>query len=378
MNQDVMIVSRARTPIGRFQGALASLAAPELGSHALKAAIERAALGAADIGEVIMGQVLSAGVGQAPARQAALGAGIPVSSPCTTVNKVCGSGLKAVMLAAQAIQLGERQIVAAGGMESMSNAPYLMPKARSGYRMGHQQVLDAILQDGLLDPYSKNHMGIFGDQCASEFNFSRADQDNYAKQSYERALAAQKTGLFANEIIAVGECAADEEPAGYKPEKMANLKPAFGASGTVTAANASKINDGAAALILMSAEEVKHRGIKPLARITGMATFAQDPAHFTTAPIGAIKMLGAEKSDFFEINEAFSAVTMAAIKGLNLDPARVNPWGGAVAMGHPIGCSGARILCTLLSVLEHHQAKTGCAAICLGGGEAVAVKVERF
>lgn len=380
-HHDVVIVSRARTPIGRFQGAFVKKTAPELGSVAIKSAIERAGLTSNDIQEVIMGQVLTAGTGQAPARQASLGAEIPNSVPCMTINKVCGSGLKAVMLGAQSIQLGESQIVVAGGMESMSNTPYLLPKARTGFRLGNSQVVDAILQDGLLDPYSKTHMGVFGDQCASEFKFTREQQDAFAKRSYERALEAQKSGWFKDEIIPV-EIENDEEPADFKPEKMPLLKPVFGKEGTVTAANASKISDGAAAIILMNAAESQRRGIKALAKIKAMATYAQDPAHFTTAPIEAIRRVAkkAEISiddiDYFEINEAFSTVTMAAIEALKLNPNHVNPWGGAVALGHPIGCSGARILCTLLSVMARNQAKLGCAAICLGGGEAVSVLIE--
>ncbi|MES2503642.1 MAG: acetyl-CoA C-acyltransferase [Myxococcota bacterium] len=383
MLHDVVILSRARTPIGSFNGGLSRFSAPELGAAALKVAVERAGLSGNDIGEVLMGQVLTAGVGQAPARQAALRAEIPASVPCTTVNKVCGSGLKAVMLGAQAILLGEAQIVAAGGMESMTQAPYLLPKARFGYRLGSGQVLDAILQDGLSDPYTQAHMGTFGDQCAAEFAFSRADQDDFAKISYERALNAHKNGYFKNELAFIG-IEEDEEPKNYKPEKMPVLKPAFGPSGTVTVANASKINDGAAALVLASGTEAQKRGLKPLAKIIGTGTFAQEPARFTTAPIGAIQKAvqnaGILLSDieYFEINEAFSTVTMACTKELNLSAERVNVWGGAVALGHPIGSSGARILCTLISVLQHHQAKYGCAAICLGGGEAVAVIVENM
>lgn len=380
-HQDVVIVSRARTPIGRFLGAFSAVPAPDLGAAVIQAAVSRAGLSGLDVDEVIMGQVLTAGVGQAPARQAALKADLPVSVPCTTVNKVCGSGLKAVILAAQSIQLGETQIAVAGGMESMSCAPYLMPKARLGYRMGNQAIWDAILQDGLLDPYSQAHMGVFGDQCAAEFHFSRQEQDAFAQSSYEKALSAQKNGFFKQEItpLLIDQ---DEEPAGYKPEKMALLKPAFASTGTVTAANASKINDGAAALVLMNESESCKRNIKPLVKIISMATFAQDPAHFTTAPAGAIKQalqkanLALSDIDFFEINEAFAVVAMACIQELGLDPAKVNIWGGAVALGHPIGCSGARLLVTLCSILENRQAKTGCVAICLGGGEAVALIIS--
>lgn len=382
MQNDIVIASCARTPIGKFQGALGAFQAPDLGAHVIKTAVQKAGLCGSEIGEVFMGHVLTSGTGQAPARQAALKAEIPDSVPCTTINKVCGSGLKAIMLAAQAIQLGDTPIAVAGGMESMSNAPYLLPKARSGYRMGHQQVLDSILQDGLLDPYSKAHMGLFGDQCASELNFSREKQDSFAKRSYERALSAQRAGYFAQEIAPL-LIEHDEEPGSYKPEKMLTLKPAFGSLGTVTAANASKINDGAAAVVLMAQAEAQKRGTKPLARIVSMAGFAQDPAHFTTAPVGAIQLalkkgnLGLGDIDYFEINEAFSVVSLAAIKTLNLNPERVNIWGGAVALGHPIGCSGARILCTLTSILNHYEAKRGCVAICIGGGEALAMIIER-
>lgn len=382
MHHSVVIVSRARTPIGSFNGALSSLCAPDLGAVAIQAAVSRAGLSGSDIDEVLMGQVLTAGVGQAPARQAALKAQIPVFVPCTTINKVCGSGLKAVMLATQSIQLGDTQIAVAGGMESMSNAPYLMPKARFGYRMGNQQVLDAILQDGLLDPYSKAHMGTFGDLCATEFKFSREEQDAFAKTSYERALDAKKNSFFTAEIAPV-LIDQDEEPKNYKPEKIPVLKPAFGESGTITAANASKINDGAAAVVVMNEAQAQKRGIKPLAKILSMATFAQDPAHFTTAPAGAIELavkkagLALSDIDFFEINEAFAVVAMAAIKKLNLDTARVNIWGGAIALGHPIGCSGARLLGTLISILQHNKAKYGCVSICLGGGEAVSMIIER-
>jgi acetyl-CoA C-acetyltransferase len=382
MQNDIVIASCARTPIGSFGGALSSLQAPDLGAHVIKTAMARANLSGLDVSEVFMGQVLTSGTGQAPARQAALKAELPNSVPCTTVNKVCGSGLQAIILANQSLQLGSSSIAVAGGMESMSNAPYLLPKARTGYRMGHQQVLDSILQDGLLDPYGKAHMGVFGDQCAAEFEFSREDQDAFAKQSYERAIHAQKSRYFDNEIAPL-IIEQDEEPAKYKPEKMPTLKPAFAATGSVTAANASKINDGAAAVVLMTQQEARQRRVKPLVRILSMAAFAQDPAHFTTAPAGAIRLalnkanLSLADIDYFEINEAFSVVTLAAIKTLNLNPERVNVWGGAVALGHPIGCSGARILCTLTSVLRHHQAGRGCVAICIGGGEALAMIVER-
>ncbi|RME06437.1 MAG: thiolase family protein, partial [Deltaproteobacteria bacterium] len=329
--------------------------------------------------------------GQAPARQAAIHAGLPTSVPCTTINKVCGSGLKAVMLAVQAIQLGDAEIVVAGGMESMSNAPYLLADARAGFRMGHRKALDAMIHDGLWDPYGNAHMGNFGDLCAREKHFSREEQDAFARQSYERARKAQAEGWFREEIVPVtvpgkkGERVVeeDEEPARYDPEKMAKLRPAFDPAGSVTAANASKIDDGAAALVLMSRQEAERRGLPVLATVLSHATFAQDPAWFTTAPIGAITRaldragLSAQEIDLYEINEAFAVVTMAAIRELSLDPARVNIWGGAVSLGHPIGCSGARILVTLLSAMAHEEKRLGCASLCIGGGEAVALVVSR-
>jgi acetyl-CoA C-acetyltransferase len=383
MMNDVVIVSRARTPIGSFQGALSSMSAPQLGAHAIRAAIERSGILSSEIDEVIMGQVLSAGVGQAPARQASIDAGIPTSVPCTTVNKVCGSGLKAVMLARQSILLGEAKIVVAGGMESMTNAPYLLPTARSGMRMGNQTAVDSMIHDGLWDPYGKAHMGAFGDSCAAHFHFSRQDQDQYAQRSYERAIAAQQAGCFIDEIVAVNGISEDEEPKRYRPEKMTSLRPAFGKEGTVTAANASKINDGASALVIMSGDEARRRNIAPSAKIVSTATFAQDPAWFTTAPVGAIRTalslanLQVNDIDVFEINEAFAVAAMAVSHELKLNLERVNMWGGAVSLGHPIGASGARILTTLVSIMMKNNLKTGCAALCLGGGEAVAVVVQR-
>jgi acetyl-CoA C-acetyltransferase len=352
MPDQVVIVSRARTPIGSFQGALSAYSAPKLGSIAIKAALERAKLQPSDVNEVIMGEVLTAGVGQAPARQAAIGAGIPTSVPCLTVNKVCGSGLKAVMLARDAIRLGEANIVVAGGMESMTNAPYLLPTARRGMRMGNQSAVDSMILDGLWDPYGNAHMGCFGDLCAKEYKLSRQEQDAYAMASYERARTAQKAGHFEHEMVVVDDVKEDEEPSRYMPGKIPNLRPAFDKEGTVTAANSSKINDGAAALVVMSSLEAKKRGIKPLVEIISTGTFAQDPSWFTTAPIGAIKSalvkanLQANQIDLFEINEAFAAVSMVVTKELGLSAERVNVWGGAIALGHPIGCSGARILAT--------------------------------
>lgn len=391
MFKEAVIVSRARTPIGSFQGSLGTLSAPKLGGIAIKAAIERAQIKAQDVDEVIMGAVLTAGTGQAPARQAAIYADVPTSIPCTTINKVCGSGLKAVMMARQAILLGDAKIVVAGGMESMSSAPYLLPTARAGMRLGNQLAVDSLIHDGLLDPYSSLHMGNFGDKCALHYGFSRQEQDDFAKSSYRRALYAQQQGFFTEEIVPVSVQAhkksmlvdSDEEPKRYMPEKMAALKAAFSAEGTVTAANSSKINDGAAALVVMEQAEAHRRQILPLAKIIATATFAADPAWFTTAPVGAIKQalkaaqLSISDIDLFEINEAFAVVAMVAMRELKIPQDRVNVWGGAVALGHPIGCSGARILTTLLSAMIQRNVETGCATLCIGGGEAVAIVVQR-
>ncbi|MDA0713051.1 MAG: thiolase family protein [bacterium] len=390
MSSNAVIVSATRTPIGSFQGILSSLSAPQLGAVVITEAISRAHINADDVDEVIMGNVLTAGVGQAPARQAALCANLPVNIPCLTVNKVCGSGLKAVLLARDAILLADAKIVVAGGMESMSNAPYLLPSARSGMRMGNQIVVDSMIHDGLLDPYSGTHMGNFGDTCADHYKFSRQEQDAFAINSYEKALQAIKDNSFSAEITKVNIenkkeiiiIDQDEEPGRYKPEKIAQLRSVFGKNGTVTAANASKINDGASAMIIMSENEAEVRKIKPLVKIIASSSIAQDPAWFTTAPVAAIKKVLAKTNltvddiDLFEINEAFSVVTMAAIKELSIDPSRVNVWGGAVALGHPIGSSGARILTTLIYAMRKFKAKRGLAAICIGGGEAIAVIVE--
>ena len=381
MSGSVVIVSRARTPIGSFQGGLSSFTAPELGSLAIKAALERAEVETSQVDEVIMGEVLPAGVGQAPARQASLGAGLLACVPCTTVNKVCGSGMKALMMARQSILLGDSKIVVAGGMESMSKAPYLLPTARKGMRMGNQEVVDSIIHDGLWDHYGKAHMGHFGDLCATRYEFSRQAQDDFAKASYERAILATQKGWFKDEITPTS-LEDDEEPKRYVAEKMSTLKPAFSPTGTVTAANASKLNDGAAALVLMDEKEARRREQKPLARILSTATFAQDPAWFTTAPVGAIQSvihktgISLAQIDLFEINEAFSVVPMAVMRELQIPHERVNVWGGAVSLGHPIGCSGARIVGTLISAMRHQNAKIGCAAICLGGGEAVAILIQ--
>jgi acetyl-CoA C-acetyltransferase len=390
--REVVIVAGVRTPIGSFQGALSALSAPRLGAVAIKGALEKAGVKPDEVSEVIMGEVLTGGVGQAPARQASIYAGLPTSVPCMTLNKVCGSGLKAVMLARQAIALGDADIVVAGGMESMSNAPYALPTARGGMRMGNQSAVDLMIHDGLWDPYGDSHMGGFGDLCAKEKSFTREDQDAFAKESYERAIKAQKEGWFDDELVKVeiegrkGKVTVvdtDEEPARYNPEKMPALRAAFGKDGTVTAANASKIDDGAAALVLMSKDEAEKRGCDILATIKSDGTFAQDPEWFTTAPAGAIQRACEKASlapadvEAYEINEAFAVVTLTTMKDLGLDHATVNMHGGAVSLGHPIGCSGARILVTLLHAMKRHDKKTGCASLCIGGGEAVAVVVER-
>ena len=389
--REVFIVGAARTPIGSFQGALGALAAPQLGASAISAALTRAGVAAGDVGETYMGNVLSAGMGQAPARQAAKAAGVPDSVPATTVSKVCGSGLMSVILGTKSILLGDAEMVIAGGMESMTNAPYLLPKARDGYRMGHGQLVDSMVHDGLWDPYSDSHMGVAGDLCARELGFSREAQDDFARESYKRAIAAQEAGEFKAEIESVtikgrkGDVVVseDEEPKRAKLEKMAKLRPAFGKEGTVTAANASKLNDGASALILASGEAVKAKGLTPLARVVGYGGHAQAPEWFTTAPVGAIENVcartgvGVQDIDLFEVNEAFACVTMACAKKAELDLDKTNVRGGAVALGHPIGASGARILTTLLFAMKDRSASKGLATLCIGGGEAVAVIVER-
>ncbi len=392
MTQPVYIVSATRTPIGAFQGALSSLRAPELGAIAIKGALERAKLTGADIEEVFFGNVLTAGIGQAPARQAAIFGGLPNTVPATTIGKVCGSGLQAVVFGARAVALGDAELVMTGGMESMSNAPYYLEKARSGYRMGNGTLIDGMIHDGLWDPYNNVHMGTCGDACAKEFNYSREAQDEYAKESYRKALAAQKEGLFDAEITPVSVAQkkgdptivkADEGPTKGDPAKFPALRPAFSKDGTITAANASPINDGASALILASEAAVKKHKLEPLARIVGYANAAQAPEKFTTAPAVAIenviKKTGITKDsiDLFEINEAFAVVAMACAKLTNIDLAKVNIRGGAVALGHPIGASGARVLTTLLYALKDQKAKRGLATLCIGGGEAVALVVER-
>ena len=389
--RDVVIVSAVRTPIGSFQGTLASLTAPQLGSAAIKGALAAAGITGDDVDEVIMGEVLTAGVGQAPARQASLGAGIPNTVPATTINKVCGSGLKAVMLARQAIACGDADVVVAGGMESMSNAPYLLPTARNGMRMGNQTAVDSMINDGLWDPYGNAHMGNFGDQCARENDFTREAQDNFAIASFERAQAAQAGGFFKDEIVAVevkdGKAMktidSDEGPGKFRPEKMPQLRAAFGKDGTVTAANAASINDGASALVLMSSDEAKKRGLTPLATILADGTNAKSPDQFTTAPAGSIEKalkkakLSVGDVDLFEINEAFAVVSMVTMKELGIPHEKTNIVGGAVSLGHPIGCSGARILTTLVHQLRRTDKHTGVASLCIGGGEAVAVVIKR-
>jgi acetyl-CoA C-acetyltransferase len=388
---EVFIVAAARTPIGSFQGALAEVPAVRLGATAIRGALERAGLSAEAVGEVYMGNVLTAGEGQAPARQAAIYAGVPNTVPCTTVGKVCGSGLMSVMLGSKSILLGDADVVVAGGMESMSNVPYYLNKARTGYRMGNGELVDGMIFDGLWDPYHGYHMGNAGELCAKECGHPRDAQDAFAKESYRRALAAQAEGLFQKEIVPVTiegrkgsvTVSEDEEPKRGNPDKMASLRPAFTKDGTITAANASKINDGAAALVLASGDAVKRHNLKPLARVVGYGSAAQAPEWFTTAPAKAIEVtlarLGKKVSDIdlFEVNEAFAVVALAVNQMAGLDPAKVNVHGGAVALGHPIGASGARILVTLLNALEHQNKKTGLATLCIGGGEAVAVVVER-
>jgi acetyl-CoA C-acetyltransferase len=392
MPEAAYIVSAARTPIGSYLGALASLPAPRLGAVAIKSALERAGVAAEQVGEVFMGNVLSAGIGQAPARQAAIFAGVPNTVPSTTVSKVCGSGLQAVVFGAKTLALGDAELVIAGGMESMSSVPYYLREARSGYRMGDGKLIDGMIFDGLWDPYNDYHMGQAGELCAKEYGCTRELQDEFAKQSYGRALAAQKSGAFAKEIAPVSIAqkkgdpivvSEDEEPGRGDPSKFGKLRPAFTADGTITAANASSINDGAAALVLASESAVKRHNLKPLARIVGYGGAAQAPEWFTTAPAKAIdatlQKLGLKTSDIdlWEINEAFSCVTMACTKLAGIDPAKVNVRGGAVALGHPIGASGARILVTLLGAMDEAGAKRGLGTLCIGGGEAVAVVLER-
>ncbi|GGB37262.1 acetyl-CoA acetyltransferase [Tistrella bauzanensis] len=387
----IVITGAARTPMGGFQGDFKDLTASELGAAAIRAALERAGVPAADVEEVVMGCVLPAGQGQAPARQASIGAGLPLDAGCTTVNKMCGSGMKAAMFAHDQLLAGSNSVMVAGGMESMTNAPYLLDKARGGYRMGHGRVMDHMFLDGLEDAYDKGRlMGTFAEETAKHYQFTREAQDDFAITSLKRAQAADTDGSAAAEIVAVTvktrggsvEIGIDEQPRKANLDKIPTLRPAFAKDGTVTAANSSSISDGAAALVLMRASEAERRGLTPLARIVGHSTHAQEPAWFTTAPIGALNKLFAKTGwtakdvDLYEINEAFAVVTMAAMKELDLDHERVNIYGGACALGHPIGASGARILVTLLNGLKRNGMKRGIASLCIGGGEATALGVE--
>ncbi len=389
--REVVIVSAARTPIGKFLGALSGVPAHQLGATAIKAAVDRAGIKPESVEHVLMGNVLQAGQGQAPARQALLGAGLPKSTGAVTLHKVCGSGLRTVMDAANGIKAEEWTTVVAGGMENMSLSPHLMERSRGGYRMGEVKVTDSMIKDGLWDPYGDKHMGNCAEMCAEKYTFTREQQDAFALESYKRSQAAMEAGEFEAELAPVSVpqrkgdpivVAKDEEPFAAPLDKMGKLRPAFDKNGTVTAANASKINDGAAALVLMSAEEAQAQGLKPLAKIVSYASHAHEPDWFTTAPVDAAKKaldkagLKASDIDLWEINEAFAVVTMASVKDLELDEANVNVRGGAVSLGHPIGCSGARILTTLLHALNAKGGKYGCASICIGGGEAAAMVVE--
>jgi acetyl-CoA C-acetyltransferase len=387
---ETVIVAGARTPMGGFQGELASVTAPELGAAAIKAAVERAGILPSDVSETLMGNVLPAGLGQAPARQASIFAGVPDSVPCTTISKVCGSGMKAVMIANDQLALGHAEIIVAGGMESMTNSPYLLPKARGGYRLGHGEVKDHMFLDGLEDAYEHRLMGTYAEDAARHYQFTRADQDAYATESLKRAKRAQDDGSFAAEIVAVtfsgrgGEVAValDEQPRKADPAKIPTLKPAFAKDGTVTAANSSSISDGAAALVLARSDVVRKRGLTPIARIVAQASHAGEPRWFTTAPVGAISKVlkladwKAEDVDLFEINEAFANVAMIAMRDLSLPHEKVNVNGGACALGHPIGASGARIIVTLINALKRRHLKKGVASLCIGGGEATAVAIE--
>jgi acetyl-CoA C-acetyltransferase len=387
----IVIVAAARTPMGAFQGELKSFAAPELGAAAIRAAVERASIRPDDVQEVLMGCVLPAGQGQAPARQAALGAGLPLSTGCTTINKMCGSGMKAAMLAHDILAAGNAEVIVAGGMESMTNTPYLLPKARAGLRMGHGQVIDHMFYDGLEDAYDKGRlMGTFAEDCAQKYAFSREAQDEFAITSLRRAQQANKEGWFAWELTPIAIKAGkeerfienDEQPFKANIEKIPSLKPAFRKDGTVTAANSSSISDGAAALVMMRRSSAERRGLAPLAVVIGQSTHAQEPNRFTTAPVGAIAKLfertgwSAKDVDLFEINEAFAVVTMAAMKEHGLAHEKVNVHGGACALGHPIGASGARILVTLIGALRKYGKRRGVASLCIGGGEATAMALE--
>lgn len=390
---EVLIISGARTPVGSFNGSLSSLSAPHLGSIALTEAVKRANIKPGDLSEVIMGCVLQGGLGQAPARQASIGAGIPEAVPCMTINKVCGSGLKSVMLGAQAIMTGDSEIVAAGGMESMTNAPYYLDKARNGYRMGNGKIIDGMIYDGLWDPYNDTHMGNIGEICARELHITREQQDQFAKESYEKALDAIKNGYLKEQIVPVEikdrkgnitKIDEDEEPKKLDIGKGMKLKPAFEKEGTITAFNASKINDGAAAVVLASKAKADELGLKPMARIIAQASYSQKPEWFTTAPAYAIDIvckkagIPKEKIDLFEINEAFAVVSCAVNQIAGLDNSKVNVTGGAIAFGHPIGASGTRLLVTMMYNLKRLSKKYGLVTLCIGGGEASAVIIERL
>ena len=390
-NDPIVIISAARTPMGGFQGDLKGFTAPELGAAAIRAAVERSGVKPEQVEEVIMGCVLPAGQGQAPARQASLGAGLPLSAGCTTINKMCGSGMKAAMLAHDLLATGSNDIMVAGGMESITNSPYILPKARGGYRMGHQQVLDHMFFDGLEDAYEKGRlMGTFAEDCAGSYKFTREEQDQFAIASLERAMKANRDGSFAWETTPLAIKAGkdekfienDEQPFKANLEKIPTLKPAFRKDGTVTAANSSSISDGAAAMVMMRRSTAEKLGLKPLAVVVGHATHAQEPALFTTAPVGAIRKLyektgwSAQDVDLYEINEAFAVVTMAAMKEHGLPHEKVNVHGGACALGHPIGASGARIMVSLIGALRKYGGKRGVASLCIGGGEATALAVE--
>lgn len=390
VNDPIVIVGMARTPMGGFMGDLSSLKTTELGANAIKSAIERSGVKADDVEEVIMGCVLPAALGQAPARQAALGADLPLTTGCTTINKVCGSGMKSVMLANDLLKAGTNSVMVAGGMESMSNAPHMLPKARSGYRFGHGQLLDHMAFDGLEDAYEGKAMGVFAEDCADRYQFTREQQDEFAITSLSRAKKAIEDGSFDSEVTPVvlktrkGDVtiSQDEQPLKGRPDKIPTLRPAFKKDGTITAANASSISDGAAAVVLMRESDAKAKGLKPLAKIVGHATHARKPAEFTIAPVTAVSNLlekinwSVSDVDLFEINEAFAVVTMAAIHDLKLDSEKVNVHGGACALGHPIGTSGTRILITLIAALQKYGKTKGVASLCIGGGEATAMAIE--
>ncbi|MCU7550732.1 acetyl-CoA C-acyltransferase [Chitinophagaceae bacterium LB-8] len=391
MSKSVYLASIARTPIGSLNGALASVPATQLGAIVIKAALDRAGVAPEQVQEVFMGNVVSANLGQAPAQQASIYAGIPTTVNCTTINKVCASGMKAITLGAQSILCGDNDIVVAGGMESMSNIPYYLEKARNGYRLGHDKIIDGIIRDGLWDPYKDYHMGNAGELCSTTYNITRQDQDNFAKESYTRAQKAWQEYLFKKEVVPVEIPGKDSvivvEDEEYKKanfDKMGALKPAFAKEGTITAANASKINDGAAAVVLVSEEKLKELGLKPLARIVSFADASQAPEWFTTTPVKAMQRaldksgLKVNDIDFFEVNEAFSCVAIINARELNIPTDKLNVWGGAVALGHPIGCSGARISVTLTSILQHNNARYGMAGICNGGGGASALILEKL